>query len=65
MSFRGELPRSLIYFMTFPDEITENVGDEFISELIIYPSGNPTITESTDINGNRITSLLYAYSVIA
>lgn len=65
MSFRGELPRSLIYFMTFPDEITENVGDEFISELIIYPSGSPTIMESTDINGNRITSLLYAYSVIA
>lgn len=65
MSFRGELPRSLIYFMTFPDEITKNVGDEFISELIIYPSGNPTVTESTDINGNRITALLYAYSVIA
>lgn len=65
MSFRGELPRSLIYFMTFPDEITENVGDEFISELIIYPTGNPTVTESTDINGNKVTSMLYAYTVIA
>lgn len=65
MSFCGELPRSMIYFMTFTDSPAGKIGDEFISELIIYPSGEPTEIEGTDINGGKTVSKLYPFSVIA
>ena len=65
MDFCGEIPRSIIYFMTFPDASDENVGNEFISELAIFPVGEPTVIKSTDVYGGETISKLYAFSVLA
>lgn len=65
MSFCGELPRSAIYYMTFPDALSDNIGGENISELIIFPCGDPKELEFTDIHGEKTVSRLYAFSVVA
>lgn len=65
IGYRAELPKSLIYYMTFPGRISEDVSDEYISELFIYPTGSPVVITSTDIYGNTIRAELYSYSAIA
>lgn len=64
MSFCGELPRSVIYYMTFPDALSDGIGGENISELIIFPCGDPKEIEITDIYGEKTITRLYAFSVV-
>ena len=64
VSFVSELPKSLIYDMTFPQNVTDDVTDEYISELVIFPTGNPTRITDTDIYGNPLTIELFAFSAV-
>ena len=64
ISYFAELPKSVIYYMTFPQNMSDDVSDEYISELVIFPSGSPTRIVDTDIYGQPITIELFAFSAI-
>lgn len=61
IKYRAELPRSIIYYMTFPDRMAENVSDEYIRELLIYPTGSaiPLLDE----DGKTVD--IYSYAALA
>lgn len=61
IKYRSELPRSIIYYMTFPDRMAENVSDEYIRELLIYPTGSAIPLYDED--GKTVE--IYSYAALA
>lgn len=61
--FGCDIPRSVLYYITFPSNIDENVSDEYLRDIFIYPTGP---SETVEISGqdHRIVTDARAFSAI-
>lgn len=65
IDYRNPLPKSLIYYMTLPENISENVTDEYISALLIFPTGEPISIRTAGVDGKITETEIYSYAAIA